>query len=155
MKDVRGVTVFGNSTGKYGMPVAKGIKALVKEAYEKVETWTVDDAIRRVNDEDIQLVDIRDIRELWREGTVPGSVHAPRGMLEFWIDPDSPYHREVFATEKKLVFFCAAGWRSALAGKTVQEMGLANVAHIDGGFKAWKERGGPVEEKPQPAPKKG
>ncbi len=137
------------------MPVAKGIKALVKEAYEKVETWTVDDAIRRVNDEDIQLVDIRDIRELWREGTVPGSVHAPRGMLEFWIDPDSPYHREVFATEKKLVFFCAAGWRSALAGKTVQEMGLANVAHIDGGFKAWKERGGPVEEKPQPAPKKG
>jgi len=139
--------------GKSGMAVTKGIKALVDAAYGEVETWTVDDAIKRVEDPDIQLVDIRDIRELWREGTVPGSVHAPRGMLEFWVDPESPYHRDVFATDKKLVFFCAAGWRSALAGKTVQDMGLTNVAHIDGGFKAWKEAGGPVEEKPQPAPK--
>ena len=137
------------------MPVTKGIKALVEEAYSQVETWTVEDAIARFGDETIQFVDIRDIRELWREGTVPGAVHAPRGMLEFWVDPESPYHREVFATDKKLVFYCAAGWRSALAGKAVQEMGLTDVAHIDGGFTGWKKAGGPVEEKPQPAPKTG
>lgn len=137
------------------MPVTKGIKALVEEAYARVETWTVEDAIARFGDETIQFVDIRDIRELWREGTVPGAVHAPRGMLEFWVDPESPYHREVFATDKKLVFYCAAGWRSALAGKAMLEMGLTNVAHIDGGFTGWKKAGGPVEEKPQPAPKKG
>ena len=137
------------------MPVTKGIKALVEEAYARVETWTVEDSIARFGDETIQLVDIRDIRELWREGTVPGAVHAPRGMLEFWVDPESPYHREVFATEKTLVFYCAAGWRSALAGKAMLEMGLTNVAHIDGGFKGWKEAGGPVEDKPQPMPKKG
>ncbi len=137
------------------MPVTKGIKALVEEAYARVETWTVEDAIACFGDETIQLVDIRDIRELWREGTVPGAVHAPRGMLEFWVDPESPYHREVFATDKKLVFYCAAGWRSALAGKAMLEMGLTNVAHIDGGFTGWKKAGGPVEEKPQPAPKAG
>ena len=137
------------------MPVTKGIKALVEEAYARVETWTVEDAIARFGDETIQLVDIRDIRELWREGTVPGAVHAPRGMLEFWVDPESPYHREVFATDKKLVFYCAAGWRSALAGNAMLEMGLTNVAHIDGGFTGWKKAGGPVEEKPQPMPKAG
>ncbi|MDE0150293.1 MAG: rhodanese-like domain-containing protein [Rhodospirillaceae bacterium] len=137
------------------MPVTKGIKALVEEAYARVETWTVEDAIARFGDDSIQLVDIRDIRELWREGTVPSAVHAPRGMLEFWVDPDSPYHREVFATDRKLVFYCAAGWRSALAGKAMLEMGLTNVAHIDGGFTGWKKAGGPVEEKPQPAPKQG
>lgn len=135
------------------MAVTKGIKALVDEAYGEVETWSVEDAIKRVDDPDIQLVDIRDVRELWREGTIPGAIHAPRGMLEFWVDPDSPYHRKDFATDKKLVFFCAAGWRSALAGKTVQDMGLTNIAHIDGGFKGWVEKGGPVKEKPQPAPK--
>ena len=84
------------------------------------------------------LVDIRDIRELEREGRIPGAVHAPRGMLEFWVDPESPYHRDVFATDKTIVLFCASAWRSALAAKTLQDMGLQNVAEMDGGFKAWK-----------------
>ena len=87
--------------------------------------------------------DLRDIRELWNSGTIPGSVHAPRGMLEFWVDPDSPYHRDVFSSGKKLVFFCAAGWRSALATKAVQDMGVGPVAHIGGGFGAWTEAEAP------------
>jgi rhodanese-related sulfurtransferase len=90
---------------------------------------------------------LRDPRELEREGVVPNAFHAPRGMLEFWIDPDSPYHKPIFAEDKKFVFFCAGGWRSALAGKTAVEMGLKDVAHIDGGFGAWKKAGAPVAPK--------
>ena len=96
------------------------------------------------NYRDVVFVDLRDIRELWREGTVPNSFHAPRGMLEFWVDSESPYAKDVFKQPKKFVFFCAAGWRSALSTATVKEMGLENVAHIDGGFSAWKAAGGPV-----------
>jgi rhodanese-related sulfurtransferase len=91
------------------------------------------------------LVDIRDIRELQREGKVPGAFHCPRGMLEFWIDPQSPYHKPIFADDKKFVFFCAGGLRSALAAQTAQRMGLKPVAHIGGGFGAWKKAGGPVD----------
>ncbi|MGA8920944.1 MAG: rhodanese-like domain-containing protein, partial [Pseudolabrys sp.] len=91
------------------------------------------------------LVDIRDIRELKRDGRVPGAFHCPRGMLEFWIDPQSPYHKPVFAQDKKFVFFCAGGLRSALAAQTAQRMGLKPVAHIQGGFGAWKKVGGPVD----------
>jgi rhodanese-related sulfurtransferase len=91
------------------------------------------------------FVDLRDPRELNREGRLPGAVHCPRGMLEFWIDPESPYHKPVFAQDKTFVFFCAAGWRSALSTATAQDMGLTPVAHIDGGFTAWKQAGGPVE----------
>jgi rhodanese-related sulfurtransferase len=91
------------------------------------------------------LVDIRDIRELQRDGKVPGAFHCPRGMLEFWIDPASPYHKPVFAQDKKYVFFCAGGLRSALAAQTAQRMGLKPVAHVRGGFGAWKKLGGPVE----------
>ncbi len=98
----------------------------------------------------MQLVDLRDVRELQREGRIPGALHCPRGMLEFWLDPESPYHKPALGGDRKLVFFCAAGWRSALATKTAQDMGRANVAHIDGGFTAWREAGGPVED---PAPK--
>ena len=90
------------------------------------------------------------IRELWREGAVPGARHVPRGMIEFWIDPDSPYHKPFFASGKKFVFFCAGGMRSALATQAAQNMGLGPVAHIAGGFGAWKEAGGPTEEKPRP-----
>ena len=96
------------------------------------------------SDPNVQLVDIRDVRELWREGGIPGAYHAPRGMLEFWVDPESPYHKELFASGKKFVFFCAGGLRSALAAKTVQDMGLTPVAHIQGGFGAWREKGGPT-----------
>lgn len=129
------------------MALKKGFKQLVAEAEAEIETISVEDAKGLVDDEDTVIVDLRDIRELWHGGTIPGSVHAPRGMLEFWVDPESPYHREVFASGKKLVFFCAAGWRSALAAKAVQDMGVSPVAHIGGGFAAWTEADGPVQVK--------
>ncbi len=127
--------------------ITKGIKELCAEAEAQIETLEVAEAIALHGDPDVQIVDIRDIRELWREGAVPGAFHAPRGMLEFWVDPESPYHKEIFASGKKFVFFCAGGMRSALAALAVRNMGLAPVAHIGGGFAAWREAGGPVEEK--------
>ena len=130
--------------------ITKGIEALVAEAEGEIETLTARQAMDLLDDEDVTFVDIRDIRELWREGTVPGSVHAPRGMLEFWVDPDSPYYREVFGTGKKFVFFCAGGLRSALATLAVQRMGLQPVAHIEGGFGAWKQAEGAIVEKERP-----
>lgn len=130
------------------MPVTKGMQALFEEAMAEVETLTPLQAVDLLNDSSVILVDIRDVRELWREGTIAGSVHAPRGMLEAWIDPDSPYYRSVFGEDKKLVFFCAGGVRSALAAKTAQDMGLDNVAHIGGGFAAWRALGAPVEAVP-------
>lgn len=129
------------------MALKKGFRALVDEAMAQVRTYTVEEARARLGEPDVQFVDVRDVRELEREGVVPGAVHAPRGMLEFWVDPESPYHREVFAQDKEFILFCAAGWRSALATKTLQDMGLARVAHIDGGFGAWKRAGAPVAER--------
>jgi len=129
------------------MSIKKGIKELVAEAEAEVTTLTAQDAIALVGDQGVQLVDIRDIRELYRDGTVPGALHAPRGMLEFWVDPESPYHKEVFASGKHFVLYCAGGLRSALAAKTVQDMGLSPVSHVGGGFAAWKEAGGPTEPK--------
>jgi rhodanese-related sulfurtransferase len=117
---------------------------MVKEAEAQIETWPVEEAIKHVGDPNVVFVDLRDVRELWREGTVPGSTHAPRGMLEFWVDPASPYARPVFQEKKRFVFFCAAGWRSALATKEMQDMGLCPVCHIEGGFGAWTKAGGPV-----------
>ncbi len=96
---------------------------------------------------------MRDVRELWREGTIPGAFHAPRGMLEFWVDPESPYAREVFQSGKRFLFFCAMDWRSALATKAVQDMGLAPVCHLEGGFTAWREAGHPVEKREPKAAK--
>lgn len=125
--------------------ITKGYKALLEEANAAVQTLEVGEAVALHGDPGVVFVDIRDIRELEREGRVPGAVHAPRGMLEFWVDPDSPYFKPVFGEDKRFVFFCAAGWRSALATRTVQDMGLAPVAHIEGGFGAWKAAGGPVE----------
>ena len=127
--------------------ITTGIKELCVEAEALIETLEVGEAIALRGDPDVQIVDIRDIRELWREGAVPGAFHAPRGMLEFWVDPESPYHKEIFASGKKFVFFCAGGMRSALGALAVHNMGLAPVAHIAGGFAAWREAGGPVEEK--------
>lgn len=122
------------------------VKQLVEAATAQITTLTVSKALSAQRDGNTILVDIRDIRELAREGKVPGAIHAPRGMLEFWFDPESPYHREVFAqSDKTYVFFCAAGWRSALATKTMQDMGMDNVAHIEGGFTEWKEQQAPVE----------
>ena len=125
----------------------KGVKELVAEANAVVETIDVEQGLALHGDDSVMIVDIRDIRELQREGRIPGSVHAPRGMLEFWVDPASPYHKEVFASGKRMVLHCASGWRSALAARALQEMGVENVCHMDGGFKGWKEAGGPVEEK--------
>jgi rhodanese-related sulfurtransferase len=122
----------------------KSAAALVDAALARVETIEAGDALGLVDREDVVLVDLRDIRERVREGFVPGSVHAPRGMLEFWVDPESPYHREIFAEDRRFVFYCAGGWRSALAAETVLDMGLAKVAHIGGGFTAWMAAGGPV-----------
>ena len=118
---------------------------LVEAARREIKEYTADEAIALVGRPDVLLVDIRDPRELEREGRVPGALHAPRGMLEFWIDPASPYFKPVFGEDKTFVFFCAGGLRSALTTKTLQDMGLAPVAHVIGGFGAWKQAGGPVE----------
>jgi rhodanese-related sulfurtransferase len=133
------------------MAMIKGYKALVDEATSQIKTYSVAEAQARLGDPNVQLIDIRDVRELEREGIVPGAFHAPRGMIEFWVDPDSPYFKPVFGEDKEYIFFCAAGWRSALTTKTVQDMGLKPVAHIDGGFTAWKAAGAPVAEKPKKA----
>jgi rhodanese-related sulfurtransferase len=124
--------------------IVKGYKQLVEEANAAVTTLSIEDAIALHGRDDVVFVDIRDPRELEREGKVPGAFHAPRGMLEFWVDPDSPYAKPVFQQDKRYVFFCAGGLRSALAAKTVQDMGLTPVAHVEGGFGAWRKAGGPV-----------
>lgn len=129
------------------MALKRGYKALVEEAYTQVQTLPLAEAIALHGDPNTVFVDVRDIRELERDGVIPGAFHAPRGMLEFWVDPDSPYHKPVFSEGKRLVFFCAAGWRSALSAKTAQDMGLEDVCHFEGGFSGWKKAGGPVAEK--------
>src|SRR3979490_2578199 len=121
------------------------VEALVEAAEREIETLPASEAVSLIGGGDVVFVDLRDIRELDREGRVPGAFHCPRGMLEFWIDPASPYHKPVFAQDKTYVFFCAGGLRSALAAHTAQAMGLKPVAHIQGGFGAWKKAGGPVE----------
>ena len=126
--------------------IHRGYKALLEEANARIETLSPEAAIALAGREDVVFVDLRDPRELEREGRMPGAVHCPRGMLEFWIDPGSPYHKPVFAEDKRFVFFCAGGWRSALAAATAGDMGLKPVAHVEGGFSAWKQAGGPVEE---------
>jgi rhodanese-related sulfurtransferase len=131
----------------------KTAKALVDEAMLQVTTYTVEQARALHGHPGVQFVDLRDVRELEREGVIPGAVHAPRGMLEFWVDPESPYHRDVFAQDKEYVLFCAAGWRSALATKTLMDMGMERVAHVEGGFGAWKLAGGPTAEKTKSAQK--
>jgi rhodanese-related sulfurtransferase len=132
--------------------ITVGHRALVEAAEREIETLPVDEAIKLHGQDDVVFVDIRDPRELEREGRVPGAFSCTRGMLEFWIDPDSPYHKPTFAQDKRFVFFCAGGLRSALATQTAQRMGLKPVAHIAGGFGAWKRAGGPVVTAP-PKPK--
>jgi rhodanese-related sulfurtransferase len=127
------------------MPITKGYRQLVDEAMAQVKTYSVEQVRARLNDPSTQIVDIRDPREL-EAGTVVGAVHAPRGMLEFWVDPASPYHKPLYADEsKEFILFCGAGWRSALAAKTLQDMGMTNVAHIDGGWADWVKSGAPTE----------
>ena len=128
------------------MPITKGFRQLVDEAMAEVTTYNVAQVRERMGSASLQIVDIRDPRELERGGTVPGALLAPRGMLEFWVDPASPYFKPVFGDEsREFVLFCGAGWRSALAAKALQDMGMTNVAHMDGGFADWCAQGAPVQ----------
>lgn len=125
------------------MALKKGYKQLLEEARSQIVTLSLTEAKAHYDNGDATFIDIRDIRELQREGTLPAAVHAPRGMLEFWVDPESPYFREVFGEDTLFILYCQSAWRSSLAALSLQQMGL-NVAHVEGGFKAWKEAGFPV-----------
>jgi len=127
------------------MKLKFGFKELLDEANSRIETISVETVVSLLDDSDVQIVDIRDIRELEREGTIAGAFHAPRGMLEFWVDPESPYHKPIFASGKRFVLFCGSGWRSALSADVLTRMGLPGVCHMGGSFKAWKEAGNPVQ----------
>ena len=131
--------------------ITRGYKVLLAEADAVVAALDVAEVTALLGREDVVLVDLRDPRELEREGRMPGAFHCPRGMLEFWIDPESPYAKPEFQQDKRFVFFCAGGWRSALAAKTAQDMGLKPVSHMKGGFGAWKKAGAPVEGGNAPA----
>lgn len=128
--------------------ITQGYKALMTKAEAEVGSVSAAEAIGLAKRADVVIVDIRDIRELEREGRIPGSFHAPRGMLEFWVDPESPYHKPIFAEDKTFIIHCASGWRSLLAGATLTAMGLKPVKNLKGGFTAWKEAGGAVESLP-------
>ena len=120
------------------MPLSKPVKMLVAEAKSEVKAISPAEALQGLQAGSAVLIDIRDIRELEREGRIDGAFHAPRGMLEFWADPESPYHKEIFAHDGDLILFCASSWRSALAAKTLQDMGMDNIRDMEGGFGAWK-----------------
>jgi len=130
------------------MPITKGVKALVAEANARVRTIATAEAISLHGSPEVTFVDLRDPRELERDGMVPDAFHATRGMIEFWVDPDSPYFKPVFGEDRLFVLYCASGWRSALTAATLQDMGMSNVAHVEGGFGGWKAAGGPVGTKP-------
>lgn len=126
--------------------ITRGVKAMLAEANATVPTVGTEEAQKLLDDPNTVFVDIRDIRELQREGKLPGAVSCPRGMLEFWIDPESPYHKEVFNQDKHYILYCASAWRSALSAKVAIEMGLSPVSHLEGGFKAWSASGAPIEK---------
>jgi len=125
--------------------IVRSVKSMVETAKREIEELSASEAVKLFGRDDVVLVDLRDPRERERDGKVPGTFNVTRGMLEFWIDPESPYYKDTFGQDKKFVFFCAGGLRSALATKTAQDMGLKPVAHVLGGYKAWKEAGGAVE----------
>ncbi len=118
-----------------------GFQTLLDEANAVVETISAKQLVDQIDDQDLALIDLRDIRELQREGHLQGAIHAPRGMLEFWIDPDSPYARPIFQEDKRFVFYCRSGWRSALATSVAIRLGLQRASHLEGGFSAWKDAG--------------
>jgi hypothetical protein len=131
------------------MALRKGIKQLLTEAGHKAPAISVQDAQQRVGDANTVFVDIRDVRELEREGMIPGAFHAPRGMLEFWVDPESPYYKPVFTEDKTFILYCQSDWRGVLAAATLKEMGLPNVFHLAGGYTEWRKSGGPTGARPQ------
>jgi rhodanese-related sulfurtransferase len=131
------------------MQIKVGYLELVRRAEAEIKAITAQAALAAANHEETIFIDLRDIRELQREGKIPGAKHVPRGMLEFWIDPQSPYHKPLFTEPKRFIFYCNLGWRSALATQVAQQMGLENICHIAGGFEAWKRAGGAIEEMSQ------
>jgi rhodanese-related sulfurtransferase len=133
--------------------IHRGIKSLIDEANAEIETVSAAEAIKIAHDDGVVIVDIRDPREIERDGKIPGAFSCTRGMLEFWIDPASPYAKPIFQQDKKFIFHCAGGMRSALAAKTAQDMGLKPVAHLGGGFAAWRDAGGAVEKVEPKQPK--
>ena len=127
-------------------PLKTSASDMVKNARARIEEIEASDLITMMEDPNVVIVDIRDIRERQRSGYIPGSFHAPRGMIEFWVDPESPYHKDIFDQEgKKYVFYCASGWRSALTVATLQDMGF-EAAHLKEGFSTWEKQGGAVEQ---------
>ena len=133
------------------MKLKIGYQALIDKAMEVIETIPLDKAQTLLTDSKTVFVDIRDVRELEREGMIPNALHAPRGMLEFWVDPESPYYKPIFGEGKRLVLYCASAWRSALATETLQRMGVPHVCHLEGGFSAWKKASLPtVQKAPKP-----
>ncbi len=136
------------------MSLKKGYKQLLAEAGAKIRTLSLAEARARHGSDDVVFVDLRDVRELEREGLIPGAIHAPRGMLEFWVDPESPYYKDVFGSGKELVLYCQSAWRSALAAAALEEMGLPRVCHLEGGYRAWKDSGAPTAQREPHQPRK-
>jgi rhodanese-related sulfurtransferase len=128
------------------MNLKKSVKQMVLEAEDQINVSSVLEAKSYLDDDNYIFIDLRESQELKKDGIIPGAIHAPRGMIEFWIDPESPFHKEVFASDKTFMFYCKSGWRSALATKTAQDMGLGPVINIDGGFTAWIEAECPIEK---------
>tara|TARA_Y100000389_G_C17398846_1_gene484140 strand:+ start:380 stop:784 length:405 start_codon:yes stop_codon:yes gene_type:complete len=126
--------------------ITKGIKELLEDANKETETLSVEEVINFLNNDNYFIIDVRDYREIKREGKIPGAFSCPRGMLEFWIDPKSPYHKDIFNQKKTYIFYCASAWRSALASKTALDMGLKPVYHLKGGFNEWVKKNGSVEK---------
>jgi rhodanese-related sulfurtransferase len=129
--------------------IKKGIKQLIAEAEKRSTGISIEAAKQRIGDADTVFVDLRDVRELEREGMIPGAFHAPRGMLEFWVDPESPYYKPVFTDDKTFILYCQADWRGTLAAATLGDMGMTNVLHLEGGFGAWRKAGGPSGPRPE------
>ena len=134
------------------MALKKGIKQLLAEAGSKAPGISVQEAQKRLGDAATVFVDIRDVRELEREGMIPGAFHAPRGMLEFWVDPESPYHKPVFSEDKTYILYCQSDWRGVLAAATLKDMGLPSVFHLSGGYSEWRKAGGPTGPRPRKKP---
>ena len=136
------------------MALKKGIKALIEDAEKNSRGISADAAQAKLGDPDTVFVDLRDVRELERDGMIPGAFHAPRGMLEFWVDPESPYYKPVFTEDKTFILYCQADWRGTLAAATLGDMGMENVLHLQGGFGEWRKAGGPTAARPKKKEKK-
>lgn len=131
------------------MALTKGFRQLIAEAEHKAPAISVEEARQRLGDESTLFVDIRDVREFERDGMIPGAFHAPRGMLEFWVDPESPYYKPVFTEDKTYILYCQADWRGVLAAATLKEMGLRHVFHLAGGYGEWRKAGAPIGQRPE------